>query len=71
MENERQWYYYPPEVTEVLLKKKERPDLRHNFPSSLANAWCIDIYSLGVIMLELAIGFPLWTDKKILMVHFN
>jgi serine/threonine protein kinase len=70
-QNTKQWFYMPPEITEVMLRKKERPDLKTNYASSLCNAWCFDIYSLGVILLEIAIGFPIWIDKKVVILHFN
>lgn len=61
----------PPEITEILLKRAERPDLQSNFADSLPNSWCFDIYSLGVILLEIVIGFPIWLDKKAVLLHFN
>lgn len=72
MENQRQWFYMPPEITEILLKKKERPDLKTNFSDSLSTTpWSFDIYSLGVVLLELAMGFPIWVAQKVEMLHFN
>jgi hypothetical protein len=61
----------PPEVTEILLRIKERPDLKTNFPKTLPTPWSLDIYSLGVILLEVAMGFPVWISSKVQMQHFN
>ena len=41
------------------------------FPETLAVPWSLDVYSLGVIILEIAIGFPVWASHKLELMHFN
>jgi len=54
--------YLCPEINEVSEKNISKQELT-NFIKSL-NPWCIDIWSLGVIILEMVIGCPLWMSYK-------
>ena len=54
--------YLCPEINEVSEKNISKNDMT-NFIKNL-NPWCIDIWSLGVIILEIVVGCPLWMSYK-------
>ena len=59
--------YLPPEVLDyVEIKNKgilSRGQNRTNI-QNLLKPWSIDIWSLGVVILEVIIGFPVWMSYK-------
>ena len=67
--NVMQWFYYPPEIIRYVLQVKK--GMKPKLPETCAPAYTIDIYSLGMILLEICIGFPVWIDKKCIINHFN
>ena len=45
--------------------------MRTKFPDSMSSPWSFDVYSLGVVLLEITMGFPVWVSSKVEMHHFN
>jgi len=57
--------YLPPELLEMNLMKKVSAITNKLHP------WSIDIWSFGVILVELAIGFPVWMAYKGRIIRKN
>lgn len=56
--------YMSPEITELIEKNASNKDVT-NFLKSLKQwPWCIDIWSIGVTILEMALSCPLWMSYK-------
>ena len=59
--------YLPPEVLEYIESRKTNLIKRGDSKQSLLNklsSWSIDVWSLGIIVLEMIIGFPVWMSYK-------
>ena len=58
--------YLPPEVLEYIESRKTNIVKRGEKQSldSKISSWSIDVWSLGVIVLELIVGFPVWMSYK-------
>jgi serine/threonine protein kinase len=64
-----QWFYMPPEIIDYLLKKFKGQ--KATLDTTYTPSHAFDMYSLGMILLEICVGFPLWIDKKCIVNHFN
>ena len=40
-------------------------------PFKLYPSWTTDIWALGMCLLEIAIGFPVWLENQCIVHHFN
>ena len=64
--------YLPPEVLEFIKNRTQYP-----FTASAASvteksfAWSVDIWSLGVILMEIATGYPVWMGLKVKQLNLN
>lgn len=56
--------YLPPEVLEYIDEKAKKPDLSSQSLLEKSKPWSIDVFSLGVTLLEIASGYPIWISKK-------
>ena len=56
--------YLPPEILEFFQKRKSDPYVTCEEIISKSYPWSIDIWSLGVILLEIASGYPIWISNK-------
>lgn len=54
----------PPEVLEYLDEKAKNPGVSCQKLREKSTSWSIDVFSLGVILLEIATGYPVWMQKK-------
>ena len=68
--------YLPPEILDFIdfrmmnmVAYNNKQD-QLNIKSKL-NPWSIDVFSLGVIVLEIVIGFPIWMSYKGRIVKGN
>jgi serine/threonine protein kinase len=56
--------YMSPEITDLIEKNASSKDLS-NFLKNLKQwPWCVDIWSLGVTILEIILSCPLWMNYK-------
>ena len=63
--------YLPPEVLIFLEKSFQMGDKQKDALKSIqnnSNSWSIDVWALGVIIIEIISGFPLWLQFKTKMV---
>ena len=56
--------YMPPEVLEYLTEKAKNPAASSQKLREKSTPWSIDVFSLGVVLLEIASGYPVWMHKK-------
>ena len=66
--------YLPPEILDFIdfrmMNMVARQQDQLNIQSKL-HPWSIDVFSLGVIILEIVIGFPIWMSYKGRIVKGN
>ena len=63
--------YLPPEVLIFLEKSYQMGDKQHEALAkirSTSQSWSIDVWALGVILIEILTGFPLWLQYKTQML---
>ena len=56
--------YMPPEVLEFIDERTKNPEYSCQNLKEMSTPWSIDVFSLGVILLEIATGYPVWMVKK-------
>jgi serine/threonine protein kinase len=56
--------YLPPEILEFIQRRQSDPYASCEEIISKSYPWSIDIWSLGVILLEIASGYPIWISNK-------
>jgi serine/threonine protein kinase len=56
----------PPEVLEYIDARKTNPIKRGDKQSIMnkISSWSIDVWSLGVVVLEIIVGFPVWMSYR-------
>ena len=59
--------YAPPEILEH--KLKESKDNSELYSMYSKNSWAYDVWTLGVVMLEIATGCPVWISKKSILIR--
>lgn len=57
-------WYLPPEVLDYIDQRATNPSQSSQSLSSISSPWSIDVFSLGVTLLEIATGYPVWMSNK-------
>jgi serine/threonine protein kinase len=56
--------YMSPEITELIEKNTSSKEVSNSLKNLKQWLWCIDIWSLGVTILEIILSCPLWMNYK-------
>ena len=63
--------YLPPDVLLYIDDKKRNPNLSSQNLCENNKPWSIDVFSLGVTLLEIATGYPVWISKKCKSTNYS
>jgi len=63
--------YLPPEVLEYIQERQSDPFASCEDLISKSYPWSIDVWSLGVILLEIASGYPINLSNKCKQMNLN
>ena len=55
--------YMPPEILTQLINKKE--------PKPMSPVWSMDVWGLGVVLLEVISGVPIWIPDRCKLMTIN
>ena len=67
------WNYLPPEIVGLIYQTKfAKKSSSIKYPDyGKDDYWQIDVWSAGIVLLEIAVGYPVWINTKVVIKHHS